>query len=85
MAPKAKFAVFIEPPPTTLQCGELYFCDVAPAAPATGSPPFVANAKGRAVVTFVMPETYDLESDPFNPKIRQPVAFANQQRIHIDV
>jgi hypothetical protein len=85
MAPKAKFAVFIEPPPTTLQCGELYFCDVAPAAPATGSPPFVANAKGRAVVTFVMPETYDLETDPFNPKIRRPVAFADQQRIHIDV
>ena len=58
---------------------------MAPAAPATGSPPFVANAKGRAVVTFVMPETYDLETDPFNPKIRQPVAFADQQRIHIDV
>jgi hypothetical protein len=85
MAPKAKFAVFIEPPPTTLQCGELYFCDVAPAAPAAGSPPFVANAKGRAVVTFVMPETYYLETDPFNPNIRQPVAFADQQRIHIDV
>ena len=85
MAPKARFAVFIEPPPTTLQCGELYFCDVAPAAPAAGAPPFVANAKGRAVVTFVMPETYNLETDPFNPKIRQPVYFADQQRIHIDV
>ena len=34
----------IEPPATTLQCGELYFCDVAPAAPAPGSPPFGANA-----------------------------------------
>jgi hypothetical protein len=85
MAPTAKFAVFIEPPPTTLQCGELYFCDVAPAAPAPGSPPFVANRKGRALVTFVMPETYFLETDPFNPKIRQPVTFADQQRIHIDV
>jgi hypothetical protein len=85
MAPKAAIAVFIEPPPTTLQCGELYFCDVAPAAPATGSPPFVANAKGRAVLTFVMPDTYYLETDPFNPKIRTPVRFADQQRIHIDV
>ncbi len=85
MAPKAKIAVFIEPPPTTLQCGELYFCDVAPAAPAPGSPPFVANAKGRTVLTFVVPSTYFLETDPFNPKIRTPVTFANQQRIHIDV
>ncbi len=85
MAPKAKIAVFIEPPPTTLQCGELYFCDVAPAGPAPGSPPFVANAKGRAVLTFVMPDSYFLETDPFNPKIRTPVTFMDQQRIHIDV
>jgi hypothetical protein len=85
MAPKAKIAVFIEPPPTTLQCGELYFCDVAPAAPAPGSPPFVANAKGRAVLTFVMPDSYYLETDPFNPQVRTPVTFMDQQRIHIDV
>ena len=85
MAPKANIAVFIEPPPTTLQCGELYFCDAAPAGPAPGSAPFVANKKGRAVLTFITPETYYLETDPFNPKIRQPVTFANQQRIHIDV
>lgn len=85
MAPKARIAVFIEPPPTTLQCGELYFCDVAPAAPAPGSPPFVSNAKGRAVLTFVMPDSYYLETDPFNPKVRTPVTFMDQQRIHIDV
>jgi hypothetical protein len=85
MAPKASIAVSLEAPPTTLQCGELYFCDPAPAAPASGSPPFVADKKGRAVLTFVMPETYYLETDPFNPKVRQPVAFANQQRIHINV
>ena len=53
--------------------------------PPTGSPPFKANAKGRAVLTFVMPDSYFLETDPFNPKIRTPVTFANQQRIHIDV
>ncbi len=85
MAPKARIAVFLEAPPTTIQCGELYFCDPAPAAPAPGSPPFVANKKGRAVLTFVMPDSYYLETDPFNPKIRQPVSFADQQRIHIDV
>ena len=85
MAPKANIAVFIEPPPTTLQCGEFYFCDVAPVSPAPGSPPFKANAKGRAVLTFVTPDTYFLETDPFNPKIRTPVTFADQQRIHIDV
>jgi hypothetical protein len=85
MAPKAHIAVFLEAPPTTIQCGELYFCDPAPAAPAPGSPPFVADAKGRAVLTFVMPDSYYLETDPVNPKIRTPVAFADQQRIHIDV
>lgn len=85
MAPRGRIAVFIEAPPTTIQCGELYFCDAAPAAPAPGSPPFMADRKGRAVLTFVMPETYDLETDPFNPNIRQPVAFADHQRIHIDV
>jgi hypothetical protein len=85
MAPKAQIAVFLEAPPTTIQCGERYFCDPAPAAPAPGSPPFVADAKGRAVLTFVMPDSYYLETDPFNPKIRQPVAFADQQRIHIDI
>ena len=85
MAPKARIAVFLEAPPTTIQCGELYFCDPAPAAPAPGSPPFVADPKGRAVLTFVMPDSYYLETDPFNPKVRQPVTFADQQRIHIDV
>jgi hypothetical protein len=85
MAPKGQIAVFIEAPPTTIQCGELYFCDPAPAAPAPGSPPFVADKKGRATLTFVMPDSYYLETDPFNPKVRQPVTFADQQRIHIDV
>ncbi len=85
MAPKARIAIFIEAPPTTIQCGELYFCDAAPAVPATGSPPFKADKKGRALLTFVMPDTYNLETDPFNPKVRTPVTFADQQRIHINV
>jgi hypothetical protein len=85
MAPRAAIRVFLEAPPTTIQCGELYFCDPAPAVPAPGAPPFMANRKGRAVLTFVMPDSYFLETDPFDPTIRQPVAFADQQRIHIDV
>jgi len=85
MAPRAPIRVFIEAPPTTIQCGELYFCDPAPTSPAPGTPPFRANGKGKAVLTFVMPDTYYLETDPFDPSVRQPVKFANQQRVHIDV
>jgi hypothetical protein len=85
MAPRAPIEVFVEAPPTTLQCGELYFCDPAPTSPAPGTPPYRANAKGKARLTFVMPSTYFLETDPFDPTIRQPVTFANQQRVHIDV
>lgn len=82
---KARFKLAIEPPPITLQCGQLYFCDVAPARPAPGGPPFRSNRKGRAVVTFVMPETYNVAVDPFDPATRHPVSWANGQRIHIDV
>jgi hypothetical protein len=85
LAPKANVRVFIEAPPTTLQCGELYFCDPAPTTPAAGSPPYHSDKKGRATLTFVMPDTYYLEVDPFNPQARQPVKFADQQRVHIDV
>jgi hypothetical protein len=85
MAPRAVVKVFVEAPPTTIQCGELYFCDPAPVAPAPGTPPFRANGKGRAVLTFVMPDSYYLETDPFDPRVRQPVKFANNQRVHIDV
>ena len=85
MAPRAPIKVFVEAPPTTRQCGELFFCDPAPTSPVPGSPPYRANAKGKATLTFVMPSTYFLETDPFDPKVRQPVTFADQQRIHIDV
>jgi hypothetical protein len=85
LAPKANVRVFIEAPPTTIQCGELYFCDPAPTTPAPGSPPYRSDKKGRATLTFVMPDTYYLEIDPFNPQARQPVKFADQQRVHIDV
>ena len=85
LAPKASLKVFIEPPPITIQCGELYFCDPAPTAPAPGAPPYRSDRKGRALLTFIVPDTYYVEMDPFNPKNRSPVKFADQQRVHIDV
>jgi hypothetical protein len=85
LAPKARVEVFIEPPPITIQCGELYFCDPAPTTPAPGAPPYRSDRKGRALLTFIVPDTYYVETDPFNPKDRTPVKFADQQRVHIDV
>ena len=32
-----------------------------------------------------MPSTYNVATDPFDPATRRAVAFANDQRIHIDV
>lgn len=85
LAPKASVKVFLEPPPITIQCGELYFCDPAPTTPAPGAPPYRSDRKGRALLTFIVPDTYYVEMDPFNPRNRSPVKFADQQRVHIDV
>jgi hypothetical protein len=85
MPQKTVFKMAIEPPPITLQCGQLYFCDVAPVTPAPDSSPFKTNKKGQALVSFVMPSTYNIATDPFDPATRHPVTFANQQRVHIDV
>ena len=85
MPAKANFRIAIEPPPITLQCGQFFFCDFALAPPAPGSPPFRTNKDGKALVTFVMPTTYNISTDPFNPSTRRPVAWANGQRVHIDV
>jgi hypothetical protein len=85
MPQRTRFKLAIEPPPTTFQCGELYFCDFAPAFPAPGSSPFKTPSQGQAVVTFVMPSTYNVATDPFDPSTRRPVAWANGQRVHIDV
>jgi hypothetical protein len=85
MPPRTRFKMAIEPPPTTPQCGEFYFCDLAPVSPAPGSPRFRTSGRGRALVTFVMPSTYNIATDPFDPRSRRPVAFANGQAIHIDV
>ena len=83
--PRTRLKVFIEPPPTTPQCGEMYFCDPAPTTPAPGYPPYRSSGKGKALLTFEMPSTYYLETDPLHPAQRQAVTFANNQRVHIDV
>jgi len=85
MPPKTNFKMGIEPPPITLQCGQFFFCDVALAFPAPGSAPFRTNKKGEATVTLTVPETYNISTDPFDPSTRRPVAWANGQRVHIDV
>jgi hypothetical protein len=85
MPPRTRFKAAIEPPPTTPQCGEFYFCDVAPVSPAPGTPPFRTSGKGRALITFVMPSTYNIATDPFDPSTRRPVAWADGQSVHIDV
>jgi hypothetical protein len=85
MPRRARVKVFIEPPPTTPQCGEFYFCDVAPTSLAPGSPPYRTSGKGRALLTFVMPSTYYIELDPFDPRDRMAVEWADGQSVHIDV
>jgi hypothetical protein len=82
---KSQLKVFIEPPPTTPQCGELYFCDAAPTTPAPGAPPYRSNGNGRALLTFVMPSSYFVETDPFHPGQGFATNFANGQSVHIDV
>ena len=38
LPPRTNIKVFVEPPPTTPQCGEFYFCDVVRTQPAPGTP-----------------------------------------------
>jgi hypothetical protein len=85
MPHRTHFRMAIEPPPTTPQCGEFYFCDFAPVSPAPGSAPFKTDTHGQALVSFVMPTTYNISTDPFDPSTRRPVTWANGQRVHIDV
>jgi hypothetical protein len=85
MPARAKLQVEVEAPPTTPECGELYFCDPVVVTPAEGSPPFRSSGKGRAYLSFVMPDSYMVETDPFNPSTRRPSYFANGQSVHIDV
>lgn len=83
--PRAKLKVAIEPPPTTPQCGQYFFCRSVRVVPAPGTPAYRSSAKGRATLSFIMPSHYVIQSDPFSPSTRQFVAFADGQAVHIDV
>jgi hypothetical protein len=85
LPPRARLKVLIEPPPTTPQCGQFYFCSRAPTSPAPGSPPYRSSGKGRALLTFVMPSSYFISNDPFPPREGRFVDFAHGQAVHIDV
>jgi hypothetical protein len=85
LPPRASVRVLIQPPPTTPECGQFYFCDPVRTSPAPGSPPYRTSGKGRALLTFVMPSTYFVETDPFRPKEGRLQTFANGQAVHIDV
>lgn len=85
LPPKADFKLALEPPPTTLQCGELYFCNIVKLFPAVGTLPFRSTAEGRASATFLMPSGYTLQSDPFDKRTRRGVTFMNGQATHINV
>ncbi len=83
--PRAKLKVAIEPPPTTLQCGQYYFCRTVRVFPVPGTPAYRSSGKGRASLSFVMPSHYVIQSDPFRPSTKQSVPFANGQSVHINV
>jgi hypothetical protein len=85
LPPRTRFKVAIEPPPTTPQCGQYYFCNSVRVFPVPGTPPYRSSGKGRATVSFVMPSQYVIQSDPFGPSTKQPVTFMNGQALHIDV
>ena len=85
MPPRAKFKLLVEPPPTTPQCGQYYFCRSVRVFPVPGTPAFRSSGKGTAVVSFIMPSGYFIQSNPFKPVSRQFVTWMNGQVVHIDV
>lgn len=85
MPRRTKVRVFIESPPTTLQCGEFYFCHPVRVSRVPGSPRYRTNGKGRALLTFVMPSSYFIEPVPIKRFNRRPVTFAEGQSVHLDV
>jgi hypothetical protein len=85
MPPRAPFKLLIEPPPTTPQCGQWYFCRSVRVFQVPGTPAYRSSGGGAATVSFVMPPTYVIQSDPFKDSTRQSVGWMNGQVIHIDV
>jgi hypothetical protein len=82
--PRANLKVAIEPPATTPQCGEHFFCDLAFVTPAPGTSLFRSSGRGRAMLSFIMPATFTLV-DPYRPGIAREAHFVTGQSIHIDV
>jgi hypothetical protein len=85
MPPRARFKVLIEPPPTTPQCAQFYFCNSVRVRPVPGTPAYRTSAKGSALVSFIMPAGYVIQSNPFKPSTRQFVTWMDRQVLHIDV
>jgi hypothetical protein len=85
MPPRTRLQVFVEPPPTTPQCGQYYFCRPVRVFPVPGTPAYRSSGKGGATLSFVMPHTYVIQSDPFNKSTRQTVTWVNGQSVHLDV
>jgi hypothetical protein len=85
LPPRTKLKVAIEPPTTTPQCGQYYFCRSVRVFPVPGTPPYRSSGKGGATLSFIMPSHYTIQSDPFRPSTRQSVAFADGQAVHINV
>src|SRR5262249_26787340 len=68
LPPRARLQVFADPPPITPECGEFYFCELVRTSPAPGTPPYRASGRGRARLTFMMPSSYFVETNPFGPR-----------------
>jgi hypothetical protein len=80
LSPKTKLDLEVVPP-ATKSCFEdlTRVCVSAPISRAPGTPRFRTNGKGRALLTFVTPDHYDL----FNLRIedRVPAPFTNGQGV----
>ena len=81
LPPRVKLRLEVTPP---LNAGcngtKGVVCISAPISPAAGSPKFRTNGKGRATITFIPPDHYDL-LNANNLVDRTPVAFTNGQRV----
>jgi hypothetical protein len=82
LPPRVKLRLEISPP-LTGSCGNFdkFICiSAAPIPPVPGTPAFRTNGKGRATLTFSMPDHYDLLNSR-NLVDRTPVAFPNGQGV----
>jgi hypothetical protein len=83
LPPKVKLHLEITPPLFKGSCAnfDVSICiSAAPIPPVPGTPPFRTNGKGRATLTFTMPDHYDL-LNARNLVDRTPVTFPNEQQV----